>query len=136
VADLVSRPAAVIYADMSLRDAADQMVRHDIGRLPVVDRANPQRVEETDAMFEQWSARGKNAIKRHMGIHRDIKVRKRRTEVDFHVGPVVERGAALGVPTPLNARLVDLVHQVESGQRPQDWSNIAALDEELRTLSV
>jgi hypothetical protein len=40
------------------------------------------------------------------------------------------------VPTPLNARLVDLVHQVESGQRPQDWSNIAALDEELRAIGV
>jgi 2-dehydropantoate 2-reductase len=62
-----------------------------------------------------------------MGIHRDIKVRKRRTEVDHHLGPVVERGRALGVPTPLNALLVALVHQIEAGRRAQDWSAIQEL---------
>ena len=38
VRELVSRPAIVVYADASLRDAADHMVNHDIGRLPVIDR--------------------------------------------------------------------------------------------------
>jgi CBS domain-containing protein len=36
--DLIKRPPKVIYADASLRDAADHMVNHDIGRLPVLDR--------------------------------------------------------------------------------------------------
>lgn len=100
----------------------------------IFDRANPRRVEETEALFDQWATRGKGAIKRHMGIHRDIKVRKRRTEVDFQVGPVVERGAALGIPTPLNRLLLELTREVESGRRPQDWSNIAALDAAARAL--
>ena len=91
------------------------------------DRRNPRRMEETEALFDRWSEEGKTAIKRHMGIHRDIKVRKRRTEVDHHLGPVVERGRALGVPTPLNALLVALVHQIETGQRAQDWSAIQEL---------
>jgi len=39
VRELVQRPAIVVYADASLRDAADHMVNHDIGRLPVIDRA-------------------------------------------------------------------------------------------------
>lgn len=35
---LLRRPPIVIYSDSSLREATDQMTRHDIGRLPVLDR--------------------------------------------------------------------------------------------------
>lgn len=97
------------------------------------DRDNPNRIAETDAMFDRWAEEGRKAVKRHMGIHRDIKVRKRRTEVDFHVGPVVERGRELGVPTPLLEQLVGQVHDVESGRRPQDWSTIRELAAAART---
>ncbi len=95
------------------------------------DRANLNRVEETNEMFRQWADESRTSIKRHMGIHRDIKVRKRRTEVDFQVGAVVERGLELGVPTPMLTSLVDLIHEVENGERPQDWSTIRTLSEEL-----
>ena len=44
VGDLVTRPPSVVFPDSSLRDAADHMVREDVGRLPVVDRADPTRV--------------------------------------------------------------------------------------------
>ncbi len=91
------------------------------------DRCNPHRIEETDALFARWAAEGKTAIKRHMGIHRDIKVRKRRTEVDYQIGPVVERGRDLGVPIPVSERLVALIHEIEAGERAQDWSTIAEL---------
>lgn len=40
-----------------------------------------------------------------------------RTEVDAINGAVVERGRAHGVPTPLNARLVEVVHAIEDGER-------------------
>jgi CBS domain-containing protein len=36
--NLIRRPPKVVYADASLRDAADHMVNHDIGRLVVLDR--------------------------------------------------------------------------------------------------
>src|SRR6185436_7132625 len=42
--DLITRPPAVIFLDNSLRDAADQMVRENVGRLPVVERSNPRHV--------------------------------------------------------------------------------------------
>jgi H+/Cl- antiporter ClcA/CBS domain-containing protein len=42
--DLIRRPPAVVFLDSSLRDAADQMVRENVGRLPVVERANPRRL--------------------------------------------------------------------------------------------
>jgi CBS domain-containing protein len=38
VADLVRRPPVIVYADNTLRAAADHMVNHDIGRLPVLRR--------------------------------------------------------------------------------------------------
>ena len=41
---LVSKPPAVVFPDSSLRDAADQMVRHNVGRLPVVLREEPSKV--------------------------------------------------------------------------------------------
>ncbi|MDP9472529.1 MAG: 2-dehydropantoate 2-reductase [Chloroflexota bacterium] len=91
------------------------------------DHRNPHRIAETEALFERWAEEGKTAIKRHMGIHRDIKVRKRRTEVDFQIGPVVERGRELGVPTLVSERLVAAIHQIEAGTRVQDWSTIEDL---------
>src|SRR5438552_9101744 len=41
---LIRRPPSVIFPDMSLRDAADHIVREDVGRLPVVDRDDPRRL--------------------------------------------------------------------------------------------
>jgi CBS domain-containing protein len=42
--ELVTRPPTVIFLDNSLRDAADQMTRENVGRLPVVLRENPKRM--------------------------------------------------------------------------------------------
>ncbi|HEU4800172.1 MAG TPA: chloride channel protein [Gemmatimonadales bacterium] len=44
VGALVTRPAAVIFEDQSVRDAADHMVRQQVGRLPVVARSQPATV--------------------------------------------------------------------------------------------
>ena len=44
VRDLVRRPPKVVYDDNTLRDAADHMVNHDIGRLPVMSRAAPSKL--------------------------------------------------------------------------------------------
>lgn len=44
VAQLILRPPVVVYADCSLREAADHMVRHGIGRLPVVERSTRRLV--------------------------------------------------------------------------------------------
>jgi H+/Cl- antiporter ClcA/predicted transcriptional regulator len=42
--ELITRPPSFVYADLSLRDAADHMVRHNVGRLPVVSRSTRQVV--------------------------------------------------------------------------------------------
>jgi 2-dehydropantoate 2-reductase len=99
------------------------------------DRNNPDRIAQTDALLDEWAAQGKHAIKRYTGIHRDIKVRKRRTEVDFQLVPVIEKGAELDVPTPILSRVVEIIHQIESGERQQDWAAIAELLEVTRSAS-
>jgi H+/Cl- antiporter ClcA/CBS domain-containing protein len=42
--DSGSSKMVVTYPDETLSDATDKMLRYDIGRLPVVDRANPKKV--------------------------------------------------------------------------------------------
>ena len=44
VSTLITRPPSVIFLDNSLREAADHMVRENVGRLPVVPRLGPRRV--------------------------------------------------------------------------------------------
>ncbi len=44
VRDVIRRPPVVVYEDNSLRDAADQMVREEVGRLPVVTRDESLKV--------------------------------------------------------------------------------------------
>jgi len=44
VDSLIKRPAAVVFEDNTLREAADHMVLEKVGRLPVVERAAPRIV--------------------------------------------------------------------------------------------
>jgi len=44
VRDLITRGPSVVFADMSLREAADHMVRENVGRLPVVARESPRKL--------------------------------------------------------------------------------------------
>jgi CIC family chloride channel protein len=41
---LIRRPVVAVFADNTLREAADLMVIHHVGRLPVVKREEPRRV--------------------------------------------------------------------------------------------
>lgn len=69
----------------------------------------------------------RQSAKTHSGIWRDLAVRKRRTEADDQLGPIVTFGSKLGVPTPLTARLIALIHEIEDGKRPQQLTNLEAL---------
>ncbi len=74
----------------------------------------------------------RGSAKTHSGIWRDLAVRKRRTEVDAQLGPIVALGAEVGILTPLNARLIELIHDIEDRRRQQ---SPAALDELRKLLS-
>jgi 2-dehydropantoate 2-reductase len=69
----------------------------------------------------------RHTAKTHSGIHRDLAVRKRRTEVDAQIGVIATLGAEVGVPTPAIARLVALIHDIEDGRRPLAFATFQEL---------
>jgi 2-dehydropantoate 2-reductase len=80
-----------------------------------------------DGSLEALVAHNRRSAKSHSGIWRDLAVRKRPTEVDAQLGIVVALGAKAGVATPLTARLVELIHDIERGARPQSLDALDAL---------
>ncbi len=72
-------------------------------------------------------AHNRKSAKTHSGIWRDLAVRKRPTEVDAQLGIIVRLGAEAGVPTPLTARVVSLIQEIERGERPLARENLDAL---------
>jgi 2-dehydropantoate 2-reductase len=82
--------------------------------------------EATRRSFAAMVAHNHASAKSHSGIWRDLAVRKRKTEVDAQIAIIPKLAAETAVSTPVIARLVELIHDVEAGRRPQDW---ATLDE-------
>ena len=74
--------------------------------------------------LEEMVAHNRRSAKTHSGIWRDLAVRKRRTEVDAQLGPIVALGRQHGVATPITARLIELIHAIEEGKRPQSQATL------------
>jgi H+/Cl- antiporter ClcA/CBS domain-containing protein len=85
VRDLISRAPVVIYDDNSAREAADHMVREEVGRLPVVTRESPYRVV---GMVSRSDLLGAHA--RRLAAHDDV---------ERHLSPQQRRGSAAPPPT-------------------------------------
>jgi 2-dehydropantoate 2-reductase len=69
----------------------------------------------------------RKSAKTHSGIWRDLAIRKRPTEVDAQLGIVVALGAERGVAAPLTTRVVELIHEIERGERTQSMEALDAL---------
>jgi 2-dehydropantoate 2-reductase len=82
---------------------------------------------DTRRSFDDMVAFNRRSAKSHSGIWRDLAVRKRRTEVDAQLGPVVALGMRHGIPTPITAAVVEAIHAVEEGRRPLDRAALTAL---------
>lgn len=80
-----------------------------------------------DRSFAEMVAHNRKSAKSHSGIWRDLAVRKRQTEVTALLTPVVEAGLRHGVPTPLVARVIDMIHEIETGGRELSPKNLAIL---------
>jgi 2-dehydropantoate 2-reductase len=73
-----------------------------------------------DAMAEDAT----HDLKVRTGYWRDIVVRKRRTEVAWITGEIVERGRRHGIATPVNQRQLELFEGIEEGRRAMSWQNL------------
>ncbi|GAB4568375.1 MAG: 2-dehydropantoate 2-reductase [Anaerolineae bacterium] len=83
--------------------------------------------EEAERSLDEMVAFNRRSAKTHSGVWRDLAVRKRRTEVDAQLGPIVRLGREVGLETPLTARLIELIHDIEEGRRPQALANLDEL---------
>lgn len=81
-----------------------------------------------DRSFDDMVAFNRRSAKSHSGIWRDLAVRKRQTEVQPQLGPIVSTGQRLGVPTPLTARLIAMIVEMEQGQRSFSPDNMLELE--------
>ena len=93
----------------------------------------PRRTRDTAALSAQWKKlelRMAANRKTKSGIWRDLAVRKRRTEVDFQLVPVIDMGRRHGLKLPLTSFVVEAIKGLESGTRSMSWGNL----EELKTL--
>ena len=84
-------------------------------------------VAEARASIAALAEFNRHTAKTHSGIHRDLAVRKRKTEVDPQIGVIAQLGRDAGVPTPAITCLVALVHDIEEGRRPISFETFAVL---------
>lgn len=134
IADTLAAPATRdVYADLArevvaVADAAHVMLEPFDGFDPGAFAPGAGDAA-AEASLDGLVAHNRKSAKTHTGIWRDLAVRHRKTEVDAQLGPVVARGGELGVPTPLNARLITMIHEIETGVRERARANLAELRE-------
>jgi 2-dehydropantoate 2-reductase len=84
-----------------------------------------------DASLDRLIAVRRGDEKTHSGIWRDIAVRKRRTEVDAHFGPIVEDAQRHGLDVPLLRRMIEMIHDMEESRRSFSGANLHELERSL-----
>jgi ketopantoate reductase len=93
---------------------------------PTLFRA-PLDTAMIDAFYDAVADRFRGRPKQHTSIWRDLAVRKRPTEVPWLTGELVRRANGRGIPAPINTRLVELITEIERGERGSGWENIGDL---------
>lgn len=79
------------------------------------------------ASLDRLVAFNRASLKQKTGIWRDLVVRRRKTEVDQHVGAVVDTARRYDSNVLLNQRLVEIIHDLEEGRRQMSWDNLTEL---------
>ncbi len=115
---------------------AYRVVRTQVEKVESIGEFEPESFAPGDGMEERadeslatLAGAWRGATKQHMGIWRDLKAKRRKTEVDMLVGQLVETGRERGISTPVNAAVLEMVHKIENGEREMDWSNLQEISE-------
>jgi 2-dehydropantoate 2-reductase len=93
---------------------------------PALFRAPLERAG-LEAFYERMAERFRQRVKQHTGIWRDLRVRRRKTEVEFLTGELIRRAGERGASLPLNARIAAMIAEIEAGTRTQAWENLTEL---------
>ncbi len=79
--------------------------------------------------LDKLVAFNKLSAKTHSGIWRDLAVRKRKTEVLMYE-PLLTQAQAAGLALPLTRRWIEMIQEIENGEREQALSNLDQLKAE------
>jgi 2-dehydropantoate 2-reductase len=134
---------AHVYEVVERSPALQRMLVALVAEGMAVAEAEGVRLEAFDEFDPAWYQRGRagdaEAVAQAMaaisrfyrghtktktGIWRDLVVRKRKTEVEAHLGATLEIAARHGLAAPLTRRLLELIGEIETGRRPMSWSNL------------
>jgi 2-dehydropantoate 2-reductase len=88
----------------------------------VMQPTNREELSSAFQMLPTGSAKGNS------GIWRDIKVKHRKTEIEYLTGEVVRLGQKHGLLMKINAQVFRMVKEIEEGQRPMSWENLRSLE--------
>lgn len=81
----------------------------------------------TQQSMANMVAHNRRSAKTHSGIWRDLAVRKRKTEAEAQLGAIILAGRRAGVATPITARLLEMISEIEEGQRLLSRDNLDQL---------
>jgi 2-dehydropantoate 2-reductase len=88
--------------------------------------ADAGRRETYQALDEMLTPKSASTRNWKASMAQDV-TKGRPTEIDYMNGHVVAQGQAKGVPTPVSAAVVDMMHEVERGTRKPAAENIGAV---------
>ncbi len=137
---LVDAPLIEVFASPRHR-ALHVALTREVVRLAEADGVRPHAFNDFDpapfragatdtsalAVIDDAIAKNRDSPKTHSGFWRDLKVLKRKTEIDGLFAPVVRVARERGVSAPLTERMIALVHEIEQGERDQSWGTLDAL---------
>lgn len=104
---------------LARRDAAARQAQSDVIQ---------SLIDHFDHRTSEPQARdGYRYVKQGSGMWWDIVYRKRPSETRWITGALVERAQQLGLPTPLNTAMAEMVYEIERGARPLGWHNLDEL---------
>ncbi|MBX3537898.1 MAG: ketopantoate reductase family protein [Chelatococcus sp.] len=107
---------------VSVADAIGIRTENCDGFDPKVFRLD--RPTDDAAQAASWDAQRvywKSHDNTHTGVWRDLKIHRRRTEVEWQVGAVIRIAEEAGVGVPHLERLKTTVESIENGARAQGW---------------
>ncbi len=99
----------------------------------------PKSTDETKALMNDWDKKGvesSNSTKTHTGFWHDLVYRRRKTEINYLIKPIVDKGNELGVPTPLNAAVLQMIHEIEDNKRPMNPINFQEIADQAAKLDI
>lgn len=130
---------------LEVADAAGVSIPPSVSFDPVLYR--PQTPEDTARILDylehflgrlsRHKEKGQyKLVKKASGVWWDIVYRQRPSETPGLTGAVVDKAREYDVPVPLNQRLVEMIYQIERGERSMGWENLEELDKYRQELGL